>query len=137
MVMAASICLAQLRDLVTFFYELGLKVGIEKISNMLKRLGLGKFSDVELNETLEGLIPNKKWKFKKTGLKWTPGETINASIGQGYMLVKSYSTATMTARIANAKYAVEPTLLLENKQNFRKLNIKPNHLKFVKNAMKM
>ena len=118
-----------------FFYELGLKVGIEKISNMLKRLGLGNFSNVELNETLEGLIPNKKWKFKQTGLKWTPGETINASIGQGYMLVSPIQLATMTARIANAKYAVEPTLLLENKQNFRKLNINPNHLKFVKNAM--
>ena len=118
-----------------FFYELGLKVGIEKISKMLKRLGLGNISNLELNETREGLIPNKKWKLKEKGLNWTPGETINSSIGQGYMLASPIQLATMTARIANAKYAVQPTLLLENNQTFKKLNINSNHLKFVKDAM--
>ena len=102
---------------------------------MLKRLGLGNISGLELNETREGLIPNKKWKLKEKGLNWTPGETINSSIGQGYMLASPIQLATMTARIANAKYAVQPTLLLENNQTFKKLNINSNHLKFVKDAM--
>ena len=74
---------------------------------MLKRLGLGNISNLELNEIREGLIPNKKWKLKEKGLNWTPGETINSSIGQGYMLASPLQLAIMTARIANAKYAVQ------------------------------
>ena len=118
-----------------FFYELGLKVGIEKISSMLKKLGLSENISLELNELRKGLVPTKKWKLDVKGTRWTPGETINASIGQGYMLSNPIELVTMVARIANSESLVEPTLLKNKKRNFGKLNINKNHLNYVKNAM--
>ena len=118
-----------------FFYELGLKVGIEKISLMLKKLGLSENIDLELNEMRKGLVPSKKWKLDVKGKSWTPGETINASIGQGYMLSNPIELATMVSRIANSKELVEPTLLKNKKQKFLKLDLNKKHLNYVKNAM--
>jgi len=118
-----------------FFYELGLKVGIEKISVMLKKLGLSSDIDLELNEIRKGLVPTKKWKLETKGTKWTPGETINSSIGQGYMLSSPVELATMVARIANSKNLVEPTLLTNSKKSFSKLDINLNHLNYIKKAM--
>jgi len=118
-----------------FFYELGLKVGIEKISVMLKKLGLSSDIDLELNEIRKGLVPTKKWKLETKGTKWTPGETINSSIGQGYMLSSPVELATMVARIANSKNLVEPTLLTNSKNSFSKLDINLNHLNYIKKAM--
>ena len=118
-----------------FFYELGLKVGIEKISVMLKKLGLSSDIDLELNEIRKGLVPTKKWKLDTKGTKWTPGETINSSIGQGYMLSSPVELATMVARIANSKNLVEPTLLTDSKNSFSKLDINLNHLNYIKKAM--
>ncbi|MDC3096399.1 penicillin-binding protein 2 [Alphaproteobacteria bacterium] len=118
-----------------FFYELGLKVGIEKIGLMLKKLGLSANIDLELNELRRGLVPSKKWKLDVKGKPWTPGETINASIGQGYMLSNPIELVTMTSRIANSKWSVEPTLLSNKIQKFAKLDINKNHLNYIKNAM--
>ena len=118
-----------------YFYELGLKVGIDKISEMLRKLGLGKNLDLELNEFRKGLVPTKKWKLKKEGLSWTPGETINASIGQGYMLVSPIQLATMTARLANGKYSISPTLIHGKKKNFKNLEISEKNLNIMKKAM--
>ena len=118
-----------------YFYELGLKVGIEKIAKMLRKLGLGEGSDLELDEISTGLVPSKKWKIKKDGINWTPGETINASIGQGYMLTSPIQLVTMTSRIANGVYAIKPTLLKGNKPSFEKLNINYKNINFIQNAM--
>ncbi len=118
-----------------FFYELGLRVGIEKIGVMLKKLGLSTNINLELNEFRKGLVPSKKWKLDVKGSRWTPGETINASIGQGYMLSNPLELTTMVARIANSDRLVEPTLLSNKKQKFPKLNINKNHLNYIKNAM--
>ena len=118
-----------------FFYELGLKVGIEKIGLMLKKLGLSANINLELNELRRGLIPSKKWKLDVKGTRWTPGETINASIGQGYMLSNPIELVTMVARIANSESLVEPTLLKNKTQKFAKLNINKNHLNYIKKAM--
>ena len=118
-----------------FFYELGLKVGIEKIGLMLKKLGLSANINLELNELRRGLIPSKKWKLDVKGTRWTPGETINASIGQGYMLSNPIELVTMVARIANSESLVEPTLLKNKNKKFAKLNINKNHLNYIKNAM--
>ena len=118
-----------------FFYELGLKVGIEKISLMLKKLGLSANVNLELNELRKGLVPSKKWKLEVKGTRWTPGETINASIGQGYMLSNPIELTTMVARIANSEFLVEPTLLFDKTKKFAKLDINKNHLNYIKNAM--
>ena len=119
-----------------YFYELGLKIGIDKIAIMLKRLGLGDYYNIEIDDRTKGVVPNLEWKLKRDGIKWTPGETLNASIGQGYILSTPLQLVTMVARIANGKFAIEPSLIIQkNKKKFKNLDINNNHLKFIRKSM--
>ena len=119
-----------------YFYELGLKVGIDRIAIMMRKLGLGQYSNVEIDDRAKGVVPNIEWKLKRDGVNWTLGETLNASIGQGYILTTPLQLVTMVSRIANSKFAVNPTLLIDDgKKSFGNLNINSEHLKFVQKAM--
>lgn len=94
-----------------FFYKIATEVGIKRIAAMAHRLGLGELFDMELKqEERAGLIPDEDWKKAKMGEGWHPGETINASIGQGYTLTTPLQLAVMTARIVNGGKAVKPWL---------------------------
>ena len=86
-----------------FFYEVGLKLGINRIAEMARRLGLGDETGILMPGEKKGLIPTKAWKEEEIGQFWTLGETVNASIGQGYVLATPLQLAVMTARIANGK----------------------------------
>ena len=119
-----------------YFYELGLKVGIDKIAKMMRKLGLGQYYNIEIDDKSKGVVPNIEWKLKRDGINWTLGETLNASIGQGYILTTPLQLVTMVSRIANSKFAVNPSLLISNdNKNFSDLNINKEHLKFIKKAM--
>jgi penicillin-binding protein 2 len=119
-----------------YFYELGLKVGIDKIALMMKKLGLGQYYDIEINDKSKGVVPNIEWKLKRDGLQWSMGETLNASIGQGYLLTTPLQLTTMVSRIANGKFSVTPTLTMKKSQNrFEPLKINPKHLDFIKKSM--
>lgn len=95
----------------TYFYKLSTDLGIKKIAAMAHRLGLGEAYELELNEQRAGLIPDEDWKRKRYDESWHPGETIIASIGQGYMLTTPLQLAVMTARIVNGGKAVKPWLV--------------------------
>ena len=119
-----------------YFYELGLKVGIDKIALMMKKLGLGQYYDIEINDKSKGVVPNIEWKHKRDGLQWSMGETLNASIGQGYLLTTPLQLTTMVSRIANGKFSVTPTLIMTKSQNrFEPLKINPKNLDFIKKSM--
>ena len=119
-----------------FFYEIGLKIGIDRIAEMLKKLGLGQYSNIEINDKAKGVVPNLDWKFKRDGIKWQLGETLNASIGQGFILSTPLQLVTMVSRIANGKVSVEPSLLLKKtNRKFDLLNINYDHIKFIKKSM--
>ena len=119
-----------------YFYELGLKIGIDKIAIMMRKLGLGQYYNIEIDDKAKGVVPNIEWKLKRDGINWTLGETLNASIGQGYILTTPLQLVTMVSRIANSKFAVNPSLIIGNdNKNFNDLNINKEHLKFVKKAM--
>ena len=93
-----------------YYYDLALKVGIEKISAMANRFGLGVRHDVPMSAVAAGLTPTKAWKARVHGQDWVIGDTVNASIGQGYMLASPLQLAVMTARLASGR-AVEPRLV--------------------------
>ena len=119
-----------------FFYELGLKVGIDKIALMMKKLGLGQYYDIQIHDRAKGVVPNIEWKLNRDGLNWSLGETLNASIGQGYLLTTPLQLVTMVSRIANGKFAVKPSLTMSSENNkFKALNINIEHLRFIKKAM--
>ena len=119
-----------------FFYEIGLKIGIDRISEMLKKLGFGQYLNIEINDKAKGVVPNLDWKFKRDGTKWQLGETLNASIGQGFILSTPLQLVTMVSRIVNGKFLVEPSLIIQKtNRKFDKLNINHNHIKFIKKCM--
>ena len=93
-----------------YYYEIAQKVGIDKIAEMGKRFGLGVRHDLPMSAITEGIMPDKAWKQERWGQDWRIGDTINASIGQGYVLASPLQLTVMTARIASGR-AVVPRIL--------------------------
>ena len=93
-----------------FFYDIAMKVGIDKIAEMGRKLGLGVRHDIPMSAITDGLMPDKSWKLERYKKEWLIGDTVNASIGQGYVLSSPLQLAVMTARIASGK-AVSPRLI--------------------------
>ncbi|WP_224816029.1 penicillin-binding protein 2 [Hasllibacter sp. MH4015] len=93
-----------------YYYELAQRVGIENISAMAIRLGCGVRHDLPLSGIAEGLAPTMEWKRRRFEQDWVVGDTLNASIGQGFVLSSPLHLAVMTARIASGR-ALEPSLI--------------------------
>ncbi|MDK3072187.1 penicillin-binding protein 2 [Sedimentitalea sp. JM2-8] len=93
-----------------YYYDLAMKVGIDKISAMAKRFGIGVRHDLPMSAVAEGLAPDRAWKERVHGDVWRVGDTANASIGQGFMLASPLQLAVMSARIATGR-AVAPRLV--------------------------
>ena len=93
-----------------YFYELAQKVGIDKIAVMGRRFGLGEKFDLPMSAINAGVMPDKAWKSERYQQDWRIGDTINASIGQGYVLTSPLQLAVMTARLASGRVVV-PRLL--------------------------
>ncbi|WP_342070415.1 penicillin-binding protein 2 [Yoonia algicola] len=93
-----------------YYYEIAQRVGIDKMAEMARKLGLGVRHDLPLSAVAEGLAPDKEWKARVRGEEWRIGDTVNASIGQGYVLTSPLQLAVMTARIATGR-VVTPRLI--------------------------
>lgn len=93
-----------------YYYELALKIGIEKISAMAKRLGLGQRFDIPMSAVAYGRAPTKAWKLERLNKEWVIGDSVNAAIGQGFVLASPLQLAVMTARLATGR-AVTPRLI--------------------------
>lgn len=125
----------------TYFYKLSTEVGIKRIAEMAKRLGLGNTFELELKEQRSGLVPDEAWKRKKYDQPWHPGETIIASIGQGYMLATPLQLAVMTARIVNGGKAVNPWLVghigdkVVTRGAWEDIGLNPKHVELVMRGM--
>ena len=119
-----------------FFYETALKLGIDKISAMAHKLGLGELYDLGLENQKQGTIPNKRWKKEALKSAWQHGETVIAGIGQGYVLVNPLQLAVMLSRTVNGGFEVYPTFIKENITTKPKsLNISQSSLEIVKKGM--
>lgn len=121
-----------------FFYETAQKVGIEKIADMARRLGLGEKIGIGLDNEKAGLIPDKAWKQRRYKEPWHPGETLISGIGQGYILTTPLQLVTMMARLVNGGYEVKPTFLRvseEEQKNIKKINLSSTYLDIVKEGM--
>ncbi len=89
-----------------YFYEGGLRVGINKIAKELRKMGFSKKSGVDLPNEFIGVIPDKEWKSRKYGQPWYKGETVVSAIGQGYTLVTPMQIARYTAFLASGTLPV-------------------------------
>ena len=123
-----------------YYYDLAMKVGIEKIADMGRRLGLGAAPDVPMSAVTAGLMPDKEWKRRERGAEWLIGDTVNASIGQGFVLTSPLQQAIMVSRVATGR-AVSPRLVrsiggIESPSGAgAPLDIDPQHLRWVRKAM--
>jgi penicillin-binding protein 2 len=94
-----------------YFYTLGYRLGVDNLAKYAKKLGLGARTGVRLNGEKPGLVPSIQWKKKARNKPWLPGETISASIGQGYNLVTPLQNASMVSTVANGGLLVKPYLV--------------------------
>ena len=91
-----------------YFYDLGNRLGIERIHEFLDEFGLGKLTKVDTVGEARGILPSPEWKQRARGEVWFPGETVITSIGQGYMLTTPLQLALMTATIATRGNTFQP-----------------------------
>jgi penicillin-binding protein 2 len=123
-----------------YYYDIAQKVGIDKIAEMGRRLGLGHAFDIPMSAITEGIMPDKAWKLERHKADWRIGDTINASIGQGYVLTSPLQLAVMTARIATGRAVVPRLVRMVNDKEVPvaeapPLGLIPEHLAAVQQAM--
>ncbi len=94
-----------------YFYNLGHRLGIDTLAYYAKKFGLGIPTGIGLNLEKGGLVPTTKWKLKNRKQPWFLGETISASIGQGYNLVTPLQQANMMVAVANGGVLLKPYLI--------------------------
>jgi penicillin-binding protein 2 len=91
-----------------YFYQLGQRVGVDRIAHYSRLLGLGQKTGVALDDEKSGLVPDSEWKRKRFGQPWYPGETPSLAIGQGYLNVTPLQMANMMAVLANGGTLYRP-----------------------------
>ncbi|NQZ14833.1 MAG: penicillin-binding protein 2 [Alphaproteobacteria bacterium] len=125
----------------TYFYKLSTEIGIDRLAETARRFGLGDDFDFDLSAARKGNVPDKDWKMARIGEPWRPGETIVASIGQGYILCTPLQLGVMTARLVNGGKAVKPWMVgyVGNKKvheiEWPSMNLNKNHLRVIKRGM--
>jgi penicillin-binding protein 2 len=97
----------------TFFYQVGLKIGVDRLSEYVKTFGFGKKTGIGLLNEKAGIVPSSEWKKKMYGIKWYEGETISVSVGQGYMLTTPLQLVNAYAAIANGGTLHQPFVVEE------------------------
>ncbi|MEK6562968.1 MAG: penicillin-binding transpeptidase domain-containing protein, partial [Candidatus Binatota bacterium] len=130
-----------------YFYQLGQRIGIDRIAKYARALGLGEKTGIALDDEKPGLIPDTEWKMRRFGQPWFPGETPSASIGQGYITVTPLQMANLMATVANGGTRYRPwfvrrvesldgTLIREyGPEKIHSLELKENTLKHVRGAL--
>ena len=93
-----------------YYYDVAQRVGIDRISEVANHLGLGIRHELPMSGIAEGLAPTRAWKEIRRGEPWQQGDTLNATIGQGFTLASPLQLAVMTARLATGR-AVQPRLV--------------------------
>jgi len=94
-----------------FFYTVGQRMGIDTIASFATQFGLGRETGIELPSERSGIVPSTAWKAKVRHEPWWPGETVSASIGQGYVSVTPMQMAYLTATVGNGGDIYRPRLV--------------------------
>ena len=124
-----------------FYYQTGLLVKVKKMSNYAKKFGFGSKTLIDLDGEKEGLVPTEEWKRAKTGIHWFPGNTIQMSIGQGYLLATPLQMLNSYNVIINNGIAYKPHVVkflgnMEVKpEGLINFNIRGDTLEIVKKSL--
>jgi penicillin-binding protein 2 len=130
-----------------YFYQLGERLGVDKIAAYAREFGLGEPLGVGLENEKGGVIPTSQWKEKKMKKRWYRGETLPVSIGQGFVLTTPIQLATMMATVANEGSVYRPHLVKKiidrdgktvkefAPELLKRTSLKPQHFKLVKDGL--
>lgn len=118
-----------------YFYHFAQRLGMDVIAPMARRLGLGEKFPLPVASQFFGTVPDPAWKLRKLNQPWQTFDTVNATIGQGYMLANPLQLAVMASRLATGN-ALMPRLLFEKTHpRPASLNFAPDHISVIRNAM--
>ena len=84
-----------------YFYQVGLKVGVDAIAHYANELGLGRLTGIALPHEKSGIVPSTSWKKKRLGAPWYSGETLSLSVGQGYINTTPLQLLMLISAVAN------------------------------------
>jgi len=93
-----------------YFYRVGLRLGLEKISDWSRRFGFGMRTGFELGGERPGLVPTDEWKRDRFGVPWQAGETVSLSIGQSFLLVTPLQVCSMMSALFNGGVLYRPRI---------------------------
>ncbi|MBA3512049.1 MAG: penicillin-binding protein 2 [Sphingomonas sp.] len=126
----------------TYFYAMGHRIGYDKIAPTAKLLGLGQKFGLPVVSQSYGTVPDSEWKERRYKQNkrlierpdWTASDTLNASIGQGFLIVNPLQLAVMSGRIALGR-DIQPRLVGIGKEPAPLLDIPKEHLEIVRGGM--
>ena len=117
-----------------YIYAVARQIGADKIIEVANRFGLGKPTGVDLPDELSGFVPTKQWKMEKYGTKWGVGDTLNLSIGQGFILATPMQLACLITAIASNGKLFSPKIAV-GAPNYVQLDLQQSNLEIIKTAL--
>jgi penicillin-binding protein 2 len=118
----------------TYFYSMGRRVGYDAIAPFARMTGLGEEYDLPVASQRYGTVPDSAWKRRKYEQDWSQSDTLNATIGQGYVLTSPLQLAVMAARIASGRN-LQPRLIMSKHAPDPLLNVPAEHFAVVREGM--
>ena len=100
----------------TYFYQLSMDLGIDRMHDYLAQFGFGSATGIDVPGEGKGLLPSREWKRAALNEPWYPGETVIAGIGQGFNVVTPLQLANAVAALVNGGNLFSPRLLYASKQ---------------------
>jgi len=94
-----------------YFYQVGLRLGVDRIAKYALALGLGRKTEFPLGNEKTGLVPSSSWKIKRFGTPWQAGETLSTAIGQGFNLITPLQMASFVSAVANGGNLFQPRVV--------------------------
>lgn len=120
-----------------YYYKIGKEMGIDYLHDVMSYFGFGKKTELELKGEKQGILPSTAWKKRVHGKSWYTGETLIASIGQGFMLSTPLQLAQSTAILVNGGKSYKPTLLIgEEKEVLSEISIPKEYTEIAKKGMR-
>lgn len=119
-----------------YFYHFAQRLGMDVIAPMARRCGMGQEFPLPVASQFYGTVPDPAWKLRKYGQPWQNFDTVNATIGQGYMLANPLQLAVMASRLATGNKIMPRLLLDRNAPAFESMNFHGDHVQVIQNAMR-
>lgn len=118
-----------------YFYHFAQRLGMDVIAPMAKHCGLGQEFPLPVTSQFYGTVPDPAWKLKKYGREWQAFDTVNATIGQGYMLANPLQLAVMASRIATGNKIMPRLILDKQRPHIESMNFHGDHVQIIRQAM--